>query len=52
MATLVLKAHTAYYKKELKSIDQNMEEIGKRITHARELGDLKEMPNIMLLEKK
>ena len=42
MATLVLKSTYSLLQKELKSIDQNMEEIGKRIAHARELGDLKE----------
>ena len=42
MATLVLKSTYTLLQKELKSIDDNMEEIGKRIAHARELGDLKE----------
>ena len=37
-----IKKHIHLLQKELKSIDQNMEEIGKRIAHARELGDLKE----------
>ena len=42
MATLVLQSTFSLLQKELKSIDQNMDEIGKRIAHARELGDLKE----------
>ena len=42
MATLVLKSTYSLLQKELKAIDENMEEIGKRIAHARELGDLKE----------
>ena len=42
MATLVLKSTYTLLQKELKKIDDNMEEIGKRIAHARELGDLKE----------
>ena len=42
MATLVLKSTYSLLQKELKVIDENMEEIGKRIAHARELGDLKE----------
>ena len=42
MATLVLKSTYSLLEKELKSIDIKMDEIGKRIAHARELGDLKE----------
>ena len=42
MATLVLKSTYTLLEKELKSIDIKMDEIGKRIAHARELGDLKE----------
>ncbi len=42
MATLVLKSTYSLLEKELKSIDVKMDEIGKRIAHARELGDLKE----------
>ena len=42
MATLVLQSTFDLLQKELKSIDQKMDEIGKRIAHARELGDLKE----------
>ncbi len=42
MATLVLKSTYALLQKELKNIDLKMDEIGKRIAHARELGDLKE----------
>ena len=42
MATLVLQSTYSLLEKELKSIDKKMDEIGKRIAHARELGDLKE----------
>tara|TARA_B100002052_G_scaffold294238_1_gene318712 strand:- start:511 stop:984 length:474 start_codon:yes stop_codon:yes gene_type:complete len=42
MATLVLKSTYSLLEKELKSIDVKMVEIGERIAHARELGDLKE----------
>ena len=42
MATLVLKSTYTLLQKELKNIDLKMDEIGKRIAHARELGDLKE----------
>ncbi len=42
MATLVLKSTYTLLQKELKDIDVKMDEIGKRIAHARELGDLKE----------
>ena len=42
MATLVLKSTYTLLEKELKSIDIKMVEIGERIAHARELGDLKE----------
>ena len=42
MATLILKSTYSILEKELKSIDKKMDEIGKRIAHARELGDLKE----------
>tara|TARA_Y100001970_G_scaffold175885_1_gene214447 strand:+ start:109 stop:579 length:471 start_codon:yes stop_codon:yes gene_type:complete len=42
MATLVLKSTYSLLEKELKAIDVKMDEIGKRIAHARELGDLKE----------
>ena len=42
MATLVLESTYSLLQKELKSIDKKMDEIGKRIAHARELGDLKE----------
>ena len=42
MATLVLQTTYSLLQKELKSIDKKMDEIGKRIAHARELGDLKE----------
>ena len=42
MATLVLKSTYNLLQKELQSIDKKMDEIGKRIAHARELGDLKE----------
>ncbi len=42
MATLVLKSTYNLLEKELKSIDVKMVEIGERIAHARELGDLKE----------
>jgi len=42
MATLILESTYRLLEKELKSIDKKMDEIGKRIKHARELGDLKE----------
>ena len=42
MATLILESTYRLLEKELKSLDKKMEEVGKRIAHARELGDLKE----------
>ena len=42
MATLILETTYRLLEKKLKDIDKKMEEIGKRIAHARELGDLKE----------
>tara|TARA_Y100001960_G_scaffold321874_1_gene397352 strand:- start:157 stop:630 length:474 start_codon:yes stop_codon:yes gene_type:complete len=42
MATLILESTYRLLQKELKSLDKKMEEIGVRIKHARELGDLKE----------
>ena len=42
MATLILESTYHLLEKKLKDIDKKMEEIGKRIAHARELGDLKE----------
>ena len=42
MATLILESTYRLLEKELKSIDKKMGELGERIAHARELGDLKE----------
>ena len=42
MATLILESTYRLLEKKLKDIDKKMEVLGKRIAHARELGDLKE----------
>ena len=42
MATLILESTYRLLEKQLKDIDKKMDELGKRIAHARELGDLKE----------
>ena len=42
MATLILETTYRLLEKKLKDIDKKMEALGKRIAHARELGDLKE----------
>ena len=42
MATLILESTYRLLEKELKSLDKKIEEVGHRIAHARELGDLKE----------
>ena len=42
MATLVLQNTYKILQEELKSIDNIMKDLGERIKHARELGDLKE----------
>ena len=42
MATLILESTYRLLEKQLKDIDEKMDELGKRIAHARELGDLKE----------
>ena len=42
MATLILESTYRLLEKELKSLDEKMEEIGGRIKNAREFGDLKE----------
>ncbi len=42
MATLILESTYRLLEKELKNIDKKMGELGERIAHARELGDLKE----------
>ena len=42
MATLILETTYRLLEKQLKDIDKKMDELGKRIAHARELGDLKE----------
>jgi len=42
MATLILESTYRLLEKQLKALDKKMEEVGHRIAHARELGDLKE----------
>ena len=42
MATLILESTYRLLEKQLRDIDKKMDELGKRIAHARELGDLKE----------
>ena len=42
MSTLILQSTYRLLEKKLKDLDKKMEEVGHRIAHARELGDLKE----------
>ena len=42
MATLILQSTYRLLEEKLKDLDKKMEEVGHRIAHARELGDLKE----------